>query len=337
MVINQMPFNLMGINFNRDWCAAGARGFYGEGYPFHKYLEVLGIHPDFTGSSLVTKTVTLEPRLGNLPLKRCVKVNFRKAAVLNAVGLPNPGMVESLKRGQWQTRLDPFIISLTSVKKHYPSRLADFQTMATLLRSEWHRFRTQFGLEINFSCPNTGNLKTSESYYRDLVIEVRQVLRIFRDTLGALPLIPKINLLTPLEVAREIAAIPYCSALCVSNTVPWGALPDQIDWEGLFGSVSPLAEFGGGGLSGAPLTPLVQAWVREAMDLGFPAPLIASGGVMTPCDSRELLDLGVSAVQVGSVAIVRPWRVKRIIKRIKHWDKNHSLNQEKLKSGLISG
>lgn len=59
---------LLGIEFGRVWCASGARNFFGDhpAYWFHRPLRPIGL--DWSGSTFVAKTTTLEPRRGNMPL-----------------------------------------------------------------------------------------------------------------------------------------------------------------------------------------------------------------------------------------------------------------------------
>ena len=141
------------------------------------------------------------------------------------------------------------------------------------------------------------------------------------------PLIPKFNVLLPPERAVEIANNKYCDAICVSNTIPWGELPDKINWVRLFNrSKSPLARRFGenvkGGLSGKPLLPLVHEWVCKARDAGMYKPINAGGGILHPDDVEYLRAAGASSVFVGSVVMLRPWRVRSIIRRAHQVFKN---------------
>ena len=79
--------------------------------------------------------------------------------------------------------------------------------------------------------------------------------------------------------------------------------------------MSPLAEFGGGGLSGKPLLPIVAEWVASAKKAGITKPIIAGGGILSPNDVNVLKDAGASSVSVSSAAILRGWRVNKIIRR----------------------
>lgn len=333
---------LNGIDYGCVWNASGARNFFGEpsAYWFHCPLRPFGL--DWRGSTFVAKTTTLEPRKGNMPLggpsgttprewrPKCIRVNWRAGAVLNAVGLSGPGLEALLRDGRWQMRLEPFLLSFMAVDALQVKRLEKARIAAEWIARERYRFRAPFALELNLSCPNVGLSRES------LVWEGRETLSVVRRHLPDVPLLPKINALVPVDAAREIATHPACSALVVSNTLPWGSLPDLIDWRGLFGEVSPLAHLGGGGLSGAPLLPIVQERVAKAVygttpddllfDLWalhrrkpsdtFPVPIVSGGGVLSKGDAWSMLVVGASAVELGSVAILRPWRVRGIIRSL---------------------
>ena len=79
--------------------------------------------------------------------------------------------------------------------------------------------------------------------------------------------------------------------------------------------MSPLAHLGGGGLSGKPLLPIVAEWVLNARKLGIEKPINAGGGILSPDDVDVLKSAGASSVSVSSAAILRGWRVKKIIRR----------------------
>jgi dihydroorotate dehydrogenase len=228
--------------------------------------------------------------------------------ILNAVGLSGPGAKALLKKGPWQQRTEPFFISFMSVAKTEEERMSELKEFTGLLAGYLPLFDAPVGLQINYSCPNVG-LDPDQ-----LICEVKQGLEI-ASQLG-IPLMPKFNVLAPPRAVREITRIWDCDAICISNTIPWGQLPDQINWKKLFGSdESPLAQFGGGGLSGKPLLALVAEWVAQARNAGVRKPINAGGGILSLDDLGILFHMGASSVFIGSVATLRPWRVKKIIKR----------------------
>lgn len=311
-----------GIEFGPVLGASGIQGFFGEGYPYHRYLAILPGF-DFSDMTFVAKTMTLLPNKGNMPMAddlitprefkpRCIEVNIRRALALNAVGLSNPGAGHLFCQGKWQQREKPFFLSFMSIKKNVKDRLLELREFVGIFSQHLPEFKAPVGLQINFSCPNVGLESHPWQEMRDEVwasLEIASLLQI--------PLMPKFNVLTPMRVVNEIVH-HHCDAICVSNTIPWGALPDKIHWQEFFGgSGSPLEAkgFSAGGLSGAPLLPLVCEWVRVARRWGIKVPINAGGGILHPQNVDQLKDVGASSVFVGSVAMLRPWRVKSIIKR----------------------
>jgi dihydroorotate dehydrogenase (NAD+) catalytic subunit len=308
---------LKNIEFGNVFNASGARNFFGEGFWFHKFTKRIGM--DWTGSTFVAKTTTIEQRDGNLPLlnnfqpkeykPKCIKVNFYQGTVLNAVGLSGPGLEALIKDGRWQERPEPFLLSFMAVDHEQIGRVKKAVKFVEYLAPILPFFKSKIGLQVNFSCPNVGLDLSS------LVHEARKTL----DVLSALdiPLIPKFNATISLDAVHRIIENSTCSAISISNTIPYGKFPDKINWKKLFGRVSPLADIGGGGLSGAPLLPIVKNWILEAKN--FPVPIIAGGGILSANDALSLIETGASAVELGSVAILRPWRVANIIKSINNY------------------
>jgi dihydroorotate dehydrogenase len=312
---------LRGIEFGPILGASGVQGFFGEGYWHHKILKEFGL--EFTGCTFVAKTTPLHARGGNMPLKKgsitprelfpkCVKVYFRKGIMLNAVGLSSPGAEFLFETERWQERTKPFLISFMAVGKTPEERIAEATGFAKLFKHYLPGFRARVGLQINKTCPNVKlNLDCPAD---EIVDEALLELKIFAE-LGV-PLMDKFSVLTDPRAVTRICESPDCDAVCVSNTIPWGKFPELINWEKMFGSdISPLAEFGGGGLSGKPLLPLVNEWIRSARMIGMRKPINAGGGIFSPDDVDLLYHAGASSVFVGSVANLRPWRVPGIIER----------------------
>mgnify|MGYP000947725215 CR=1 FL=1 len=312
---------LRGKNFGDVFCASGARNFFGEGYWFHRYGKKLGL--DFTGSTLISKTTTLTERPGNMPLKKgstmpvetapkCIIVKPAKGIALNAVGLSGPGAPWLFAQNRWQNIIDPFVISFMAVGAKPEDRLAEYQNFAYLVAyaKETTKFKAPFALQINASCPNVGlNLES-------VVTETTQALHKLSSL--QIPLVVKVNALVTPEAAKELASVPECDAICCSNTIPWGKLPDRIDWQQLFGTTeSPLAHLGGGGLSGSPLLPIVCDWIAEARKIGVKKPIMGCGGILSVQDADLMLEAGASAIELGSVAFLRPWRVQSIIRHVR--------------------
>lgn len=324
---------LRGIEFGSVFNASGARNFFGsDAWWFHPVLNWLAAIPvlfgfeialGYIGCTLVTKTTTWLARDGFMPLvpgstkprelkPKCVVVKPWSGVVLNKVGLSGQGISWLLDQGIWQLLTKPFVISIMAVGKTKAERLEEIRRIAEAIARVRHEFRVAFALQINFSCPNVGHEQT------ELVGEIAETLDCLSRILPGVPLIPKFNALLDPRVAVEIAKQQGCDAIVMGNTIPWGALPDLINWKKLFGSdISPLAglggDAGGGGLSGAPLLDIICDWIRAARAAGFTKPIIACGGILSIPDVRKLKAVGASAIELGSVSILRPWRVQGII------------------------
>lgn len=308
---------LRGVDFGSVRIASGTLGFFGEGYTYQKLLYPLNLGFPFT--TFVAKTMTYQPRLrpdkkeGNMPLREdnirpkefkpsCIWVDMRKKTALNAVGLSNAGAGFLLSVGEWQKIWKAFFLSIMSVELDVDKRLMELEQLCTLFMQYLPYFHAPVGLEWNVSCPNVG-LDPQE-----LIDEIEAGLSILQ-VLG-IPILVKFNVLTPVEVAERVSQHPACDGFCVSNTIPWGKLPDRIDWKGLFGSdISPLQKFGGGGLSGKPLLALTAEWVRNARAAGISKSIHAGGGILSPRDVKILGDAGADSVFLGSISFLRPHNI----------------------------
>jgi dihydroorotate dehydrogenase len=335
---------LRGIEFGTVFNSAGARGFAGEGYYWHRWMPGL----DYVGSTFVAKTATLLPRAGNMALAGrdpvasphpreykprsiwpdCIMVKPLEGVVLNAVGLSNPGIYRLALLWRSHRPKPPWMISIAPVGRTPEDRLDEIRSIVDCLAGT--DLPEPWALQLNLSCPNTG--AATGGAYIDLagarstghspdvfLTEAYEMINALDDL--EVPVLLKVNaLLDPVIAAR----LPG-EGLVVSNTIPWGAdhmfcdgvrHSTNIDWEGIFGSdVSPLARYGGGGLSGAPLLPLVVRWVQRARQAGYRRRIIGGGGILGPDDAQAVMRAGADAVELGSISILRPWRVRKTIKK----------------------
>jgi len=311
---------LRGIDFGNVLIGSGTQGFFGEGYWFHRLLRL-----NFIGTTFVSKTTTLHRRKGNMPLfkdgitpeewmPKCIRVYPMKGLILNSVSLSGPGAYDLFARGLWQRREKPFFISFMSARSTPEEREYELLMFGDLFRRYLSNsnFKASVGLEVSLSCPNVG-LNPSE-----LTKEATSVL----DDAAYLgiPVVLNFNPTVPVDFVAEIAKHPACDAISIANTVPWGELPELIDWKKLFGTdVSPLAELDGGGLSGWPLLPIVAGVVRKVRELGVTKPIIAGGGIMRRKDVDILVDAGAEAIKVAaSISMLRWWRLKGVIRHANH-------------------
>lgn len=267
--------------------ASGALGFDGKGWLWEQPLRWVGLL-DPTLFTTVTKTLTLKLVKGELrwynPF-RCMR--FIKDGVVNAVSLSNPGI-------EWWARkigsvADSKKIPLIASIFGKPEELAG---MARILNDF-----DLVGLEINDSCPNVSETRISQN----VAATIKSCEAIKRNS--SLPLILKISVIhDPKQLVNEIDGLVEAISI---NSVPWEIIfPDQ---------PSPLAKYGGGGVSGKIIQPFTWSLVRKLAQM-TPIPVIGPS-IWDFSDIEKVRKLGAKAVSFGSVFLRYPWRPTLYIKK----------------------
>lgn len=308
---------LHGVNYGTVFNAPGARGFAMEGYPFHRIWRPLGL--DWTGSSFIAKTTTLEKRAGNMPLgadgitprelkPRCIATDFVGGHVINAVGLSGPGAFFLFELGIWQNLTKPFMLSFMSVAPTKNERLAELREYVRLALPYIKGCRAPVAQQLNLACPNAGHKQD------EMIDEAGESLEL----LGPLncPVVVNLNPAVSLSALKEIAAHPNCSALSPTNTLPWGT-DDRIPWKTLFrgDGISPLTRrgFTPGGLSSPLCVPIGIELIRTARDSGVTKPFIGGNGIQDVRTAEQFFDAGASAIALGVIGMLRPWNLQSTI------------------------
>jgi len=268
--------------------ASGALAFDGNGWPWEWPLRWIGlIEPlQFT---IITKSLTLKPRRGHLRWYKpwgCVR--FIKEGVVNAIGLTNPGI-------DWW--IDTVYPKLLSTQRSVVVSLAgeepeEYIAMAKKLRS----LVFLKGIEINASCPNSqGELQKNVNVIIETVQSVKQA--------AGLPILLKLSCTHDyVSIAKALEGVVEAINI---NSIPWGEqFPNQ---------TSPLANFGGGGVSGKVAQEknwgMVETLAKETK-----IPVIGPG-VWEFEDIQKLFTLGAKAVAFGSVFLRAPWKPTAFVKR----------------------
>ncbi len=264
------------LNASGTFDAIAARRVYGDAL-----LE------DFPFSAFVSKTITLEPRLGNEPQR----IWETPAGMINSIGLPNRGLegflAEDLpKLGELPV---PLIVSVMATDRE------DFARMVTALdgREEASAF------ELNVSCPNVH----SGLIVGEQPTETLALLEALRPLTGK-PLIVKLtpNVADPAAVAIA-AEEGGADAISLINTVKASAID--------LASGRPGVAAGHGGLSGPAIRPIAVAQVR-AVAAAVGVPIVGMGGVSTGEDAEEMLAAGATLVAVGTESFRDPRAGARI-------------------------
>ena len=280
---------VLGINFqNPILLAAGTAGFGRELWGTLD-LDALG--------GLVTKAVSLEPRLGN-PSPRVAEV---PGGMLNSVGLANPGVEQvAVVELPWlapRLRRAKVLVNVVG--------FAEDEYAGVIERLE--RAPGIAAYELNLSCPNTsaGGIEFGAE-----PAAVERIVRRCR-TATARPLFAKLSPAVPdLPGLAAAAAAAGAHGITVVNTMP-GLVYD---------GDHPRLGNGNGGLSGPALLPvglLATARVRQQLPK---IPIIGVGGIRTLEHVDHYVRAGANLVAIGTAGLADP----RLPERLAHeWRRRH--------------
>ena len=253
--------------------ASGTYG-YGEEYARAQDPAALG--------AIVTKTVTLEARVGNAP----VRIAETAAGMLNTIGLENVGL--AVFRAEKLPKLAS--MRATVVASIGGETVAELVELLDSLGDE----RGIAGFEVNFSCPNVAK---GGARYWAVPGRLERALKALRP-LTKRPLIAKLSpdVTSIGDLARACEAGGADAVTAVNTFVGM-----SIDLE----HRAPKLSRATAGLSGPAIKPLALARCHEAAH-AVGIPVIGSGGIMNGRDALEFIAAGATAVQVGTASFLRP-------------------------------
>ncbi len=229
--------------------------------------------------AVVTKSVGPEPRAGNLN-PTVVEI---PVGLLNAVGLPNPGIVDY--EHEVKHARDGGAAVIGSV---YGKDAEEFAAVAGRMASYG-----VLAVELNLSCPHAKGLGTEVAQDPQAVEEItRAVKRAVR--------VPVFSKLSPnvADVASfaDAARRGGADAVTAINTVKAIAISADLRM--------PILRNVYGGLSGPAIKPVGLRCVYEIRD-SVDIPIVGVGGIETGEDAIEYLMAGASAVQIGTSILTR--------------------------------
>lgn len=228
--------------------------------------EKLRAASDFGAGAVVTKSITMQPREGN-PEERWT--DRPDGWTMNWVGLVNPGAEVFAKRLGKPDH--PVIVSLAG------SMPSDFETMAGM-------FEGVAGFELNLSCPNVAGMGDYIGNDPTLTAQVVKHTKRASDV----PVFVKVG---PMMAAAVRAAIHAgADGITAINTIP-----------GMYTDIESQS-VRTGGLSGPHLLPVGLGMVKYIASR-YKVPVMGCGGISTAQDAAAYLEVGASAVQVGTAAM----------------------------------
>ncbi len=248
------------------------------------------------------------PRMRMLPLDR---------AMSNSMGLNNPGIeiiateVDKALGASHRRKLALGIsVADTPGEEDYDAKIAD--VLATFRRA----YRAADFIELNVSCPNTGEnrMDTQEAFLRDLLHEIMEARKTLAPKKAVLVKISPDLSARALDGNLQIISDAGVTGLVLFNTFP-GDKARYLKMATAEPDILPVTAAGGkGGLSGRILykntLPAVQYIRRQLPKLA----IFACGGIDHGSKVLDLLDAGADAVQCYTVLAYR-WNAVRKMNR----------------------
>ena len=285
--------NIKLSNMRMETPLIAVSGVYGLDY------ETLVPSRPYIGA-VVTKSVTLNPRLGN-PEPRIVET---RAGLLNAIGLQNPGIEAFINEELPRLR----VLEVPVIASVAGSSVDEYVKCSALLsdRNEIH------AIELNVSCPNVegGGIEfgCDMNVLGHLVAAVRSVV-------NGKPLIVK---LTP--NVTDIASLAHAAidggadVIALINTLRGMAI-DLLTQKPKLGNRV-------GGLSGIGIHPVAVYMVHESFTAccrRARIPIIGIGGVSNSEEALELILVGATCVGIGTAMFRYPTVFEDVAKGIQDY------------------
>jgi dihydroorotate dehydrogenase (NAD+) catalytic subunit len=267
---------------NPVFIASGICGYAEEYSPLVNLSRLGGV---------VTKTITMRPRAGNLP----PRIHELPHGMLNSIGLENVG-------------LDRYVDEKLPLLNQRPD-VGVMVSVAAETEEEFIRLAEAFapmdgyaGIELNLSCPNVKGEALDQGRNPQLV---ERITRIVKDRIPQKSLWIKVtpNITSVADVARA-AEEGGADAIAAINTV----IGIDFDLE----TGKPVFARGSAGYSGPAILPIALQKVWECAK-AVSIPIVGIGGISTIEDVRKFFLAGATAVQVGTALYADPGLPERII------------------------
>jgi len=255
---------------------------------------------EFPFSAYVSKTITLQPRLGNPP----PRLWEAPGGLVNSIGLPNKGLAGYLAEDLPELTTLPVPL-ITNVMGSTAAEIAELLE-ACDTRPEIA------AIELNVSCPN---VKTGLDIGAD-PRQLEEVLRAVRPHTSK-PLIVK---LTPnaadVAACAQAAQAGGADAVSLINTLRALALTPLSPGAPSASHLGrPWLGGGTGGLSGPAIRTVALAQVAAVAER-VELPVVGMGGVSSAPHARNLLDVGARLVAIGTESFRDPIAGARIAREL---------------------
>jgi dihydroorotate dehydrogenase (NAD+) catalytic subunit len=224
---------------------------------------------------VITKSIGAVPRPG---YPNPTVETYERWGLLNAMGLPNPGIEEYPPEIEAAQRAGATIIGSV-----FAGDASEFARLARRMQETG-----VVAVELNLSCPH------AEGFGTEVGSDPDEVERIVRTVVASvnIPVIAKITPNTS-DPAALAAAAEHGGAAAVSAINTLRALAIDVRLR------RPVLSHGLGGLSGSAIKPVGLACVWQIYE-AISIPVIGVGGIMRAEDALEYIMAGARALEVGT-------------------------------------
>ena len=249
-----------------------ASGTFGYGNEVEGFVDLSKL------GAVITKSITLKPREGNLS----PRIHGSDSGMINSIGLANIGVEKFCK-----VKVEP----LNNLKTKYIVSIAGstIDEYVEILTQIEQSNGNHVGYEINISCPNVKQGGIEFGVNKDIVCNLTSQLRELTQKLLIIKLTPNVTDISEIALSAQEGGADAISAV---NTFQGLA----IDYE--TGKMLLSTTFGG--VSGYPIKPLALAKVHKIYN-NINIPIIGMGGICKYEDAIEFFRIGASMVQIGTL------------------------------------
>lgn len=291
--MSNLKVNIAGVEFKNPIIPAS--GTFGFGREYMQFYDISAL------GGLCTKGLTLEERDGN-PAPRIAETPM---AMLNSVGLQNPGVDTFLRRDlQILKKIDTRVIANIA-----GSKTEDYIAMAEKVSVDGVDM-----IEMNISCPNVKAGGMAFGIYPKNVEEIVKAVRPYAKKPLIVKLSPNVADITENARAAESAG---ADAISLINTLSGMAVNLK--------TRRPILANVQGGMSGPAVKPVALRMVWQCYN-AVKLPIIGLGGIMNYQDVLEFMLCGATAVQVGTANIMNPTASYDIVNDLKAYVESENMD-----------
>lgn len=266
------------------------------GYEYNDFFDLNAL------GAIVTKTITPEPKAGNVP-PRLFETNH---GLLNSIGLQNPGVDGFLTTEipVYEKYDTPIIVSFSA-----PSINGFCKTIEKLEEN-----KNIAGYEVNVSCPNVENEGLAFGTCPDTVFDLTSKLKKLTNKELIIKLSPNVTDIATIAKAAEQGG---ATSIALINTLLGMAIDPQTGKSRLKRGVA--------GYSGPAIKP-VALWLTYKVAKAIKIPILAMGGICNHLDALEFFYAGASAVAIGTKNFYNPNACAEIIKNLENYFDEKQIN-----------